>query len=471
MNFNQILAWVKSNIFIVIFSVLIIAAFVGMPLYSAKMNEQVQKAIGERKSKYDELRSIEGRTVSINVPGRSAVQIPGPITEQHAKAAEEYVSDVVEDAEETYSWALDHNRKGRNPLVPGVFPEMQIHEVPVKTEAMFRATIDAYERLLREIGAGQPPQLADIKDNLIRRERQWRIERNLLDPAIKLTDAQQNELKETLGLTRRAKYAEVAENIRIYASKNQLPLPSWALGQAQPSPADMFYWQWDFWVTEDVLKALNQANRGSATVQDSAVKRLISFRLLDEESRSRNRQSGGGGGGAGPGGGGGGGGGPILQGGGTGGNLGGGPTGPQPPGAGGGGNTGGGDGAAPSGAPLDPTVEVPWNFEYLTGRATNSLYDVRTVQVVLVVETRAIPVVLDAISQHNFMTIVDLQLTPADPYSAMVQGYVYGSEPVSNLVLEIETVWLRSWTAQFMPPALREQLKVVLPAPPADQPM
>lgn len=470
MNFNQILTWIKSNIFIVIFSVLIIGAFVGMPMYAAKMNEQVQKAIGERKSKYDELRSIEGRTVSITVPGRNAVQIPGPITEQHAKAAQEYVSEVVADAEETYQWALEHNRKGRNPLVPGVFPEMQIHEVPVKTEAMFRATIDAYERLLREIGAGQPPQLADIKNDLIRREQQWRIERNLLDPAIKLSEAQQKELKETLGLTRRAKYVEVAENIRIYASKNQLPLPSWALGQAQPSATDMFYWQWNFWVTEDVLKALNQANRGSATVQDSAVKRLISFRLLDDEARSRNRQSGGGSGGGNMGGGGG----PILQGGGAGGGaLGGGGGGPQPPsgGGGGGGNMGGSEGAAPGGTPLDPTVEIPWNFEYLTGRATNSLYDVRNVQVVLVVETRTIPAVLDAISQHNFMTIVDLQLTPADPYSAMVQGYVYGPEPVSNLTLEIETIWLRSWTAQFMPPALRQELGVVLPAPPADQPM
>ena len=165
MNFNQIMTWVKANVFIVVFSVLIIAAFIGMPLYAAKMNADVKQAINERKARFDELRSVEQSGVTMSVPGRAApLQINGPITEHHADAASEYVSAVVQDAEETYTWAVEHNRKGRSPLVPGVFPEMRIHEVPVKTEALFRATLNAYERLLGEIGAGTPPALADIKN-------------------------------------------------------------------------------------------------------------------------------------------------------------------------------------------------------------------------------------------------------------------------------------------------------------------
>ena len=101
------------------------------------------------------------------------------------------------------------------------------------------------------------------------------------------------------------------------------------------------------------------------------------------------------------------------------------------------------------------------DFSYsYTGRKSNSLYDVRLVDVELVIETTQIPAVLDAISRQNFITIIGLSMTPADPYQAVAEGYFYGAEPVSNVTLQLETLWLRAWTTQFMPPALKETLGI-----------
>lgn len=58
------------------------------------------------------------------------------------------------------------------------------------------------------------------------------------------------------------------------------------------------------------------------------------------------------------------------------------------------------------------------------------------------------------------MTVLDVKLRPADPFEAARQGYIYGTDPVSEVTLLIETVWLREWTAPFMPGDLRAALGI-----------
>jgi hypothetical protein len=87
--------------------------------------------------------------------------------------------------------------------------------------------------------------------------------------------------------------------------------------------------------------------------------------------------------------------------------------------------------------------------------------DVRYVNLDIVVETAPIPEVIDAIAQQNFMTVIWLRLNPVDSYEAARDGYYYGPEPVSHLSLQVETVWLRSWTAEHMPAATRSALGIM----------
>jgi hypothetical protein len=96
----------------------------------------------------------------------------------------------------------------------------------------------------------------------------------------------------------------------------------------------------------------------------------------------------------------------------------------------------------------------------ITGRTSNDVYDVRLVDCELVVATRGIPKVIDAIAQQNFMTVLDVKIRPANAFSAANGGFIYGIEPVSRVNIRLESVWLREWTADAMPSDLRDALGI-----------
>lgn len=110
---------------------------------------------------------------------------------------------------------------------------------------------------------------------------------------------------------------------------------------------------------------------------------------------------------------------------------------------------------------IDASMEAALDFSRsFTGRISNPIYDVRLVEVVVIVATEQMPRLFDAIATRNFMTVVDLRVRPADAFEAARQGYIYGPDPVSEATILIETVWLREWTAEFMPSDLRAALRI-----------
>ena len=81
-----------------------------------------------------------------------------------------------------------------------------------------------------------------------------------------------------------------------------------------------------------------------------------------------------------------------------------------------------------------------------TGRTTNPLFDVRHVEVELIVDSEKMPEVFDALARYNFMTIVKASVETVSLFDAIKSGYFYGSRPVSLIRLDLETVWCREWT-------------------------
>ena len=107
----------------------------------------------------------------------------------------------------------------------------------------------------------------------------------------------------------------------------------------------------------------------------------------------------------------------------------------------------------------------------LSGRQTNRLYDVRYAIVKLLVDPERLPQVLDALAMQNFMTVLDMSVVTTNPYDALAQGYYFGSGSLAEVTLTLETVWLRDWTAEFMPRAVKEALGVpVKEEPPGEDP-
>jgi len=81
------------------------------------------------------------------------------------------------------------------------------------------------------------------------------------------------------------------------------------------------------------------------------------------------------------------------------------------------------------------------------------------------VDSAKIPEVFDALARQNFMTVINAEVDAMDLFAAIKDGYFYGTAPVSLLTLEIETIWLREWTAQFMPTELKQALGIRIEAP------
>ena len=96
----------------------------------------------------------------------------------------------------------------------------------------------------------------------------------------------------------------------------------------------------------------------------------------------------------------------------------------------------------------------------MTGRISNELYDVVLVDVSLIVAKDNLAVTLEELVSGRFLAIRDLDLSRADVYEALQQGFLYGNVPVVRLDLTIETIWLRSWTKMFMPDSVRAALGI-----------
>jgi hypothetical protein len=102
----------------------------------------------------------------------------------------------------------------------------------------------------------------------------------------------------------------------------------------------------------------------------------------------------------------------------------------------------------------DPSVSV-------TGRVSTDAYDVVPARLTLIVDASRIPDIFQAFAETNLMTVLDIDISEIDVWEELRRGYFYGSDaPVVRAELEIETVWLRSWTTPIMPESVKQVLGI-----------
>lgn len=429
---KPVLQWLKRHTLIVVFCVIIVASLGSMPFIAAGMNAAVREDVNARAQKLNQLSQLE-RT-QISVPGESGVSKPGVVNPQLLQQYREVVNTAQRDAEEVYEKALEFNRKDHALLMPALFPEPPSDQRETMPFHFWEQLMAAYDQLLIDIGVGQPPDPAALRQELRRREVQFRAQYLNREADEALTAEEQAELEKQLRALRLQRYTEVAESIRLYMAKETLNLPP--RPQSLPSIAEMFEWQYRYWIHTDLLRAMERANADDPSVLTAPVKHVLAMTLAPPPEAASGGGADGGptrGGGRGmPGGG------PIGVG-----------AGGAPPSAGGSNR----DPVAelPTTPPANPRTAVPSDYTVsFTGRRSNDLYDVRYVNLQLVVESERIPEVLDALAQQNFITVINMAVTPADPYEAARQGYVYGNAPVATLSLQLEMVYLRQWIVDLL---------------------
>lgn len=442
---NTVLAWVKSNVYSVIFVGVMIVAPIVLGIVAGKINAGVTSEVKERGATLVQLKQLEKTPVDfVSAVGRSRpVKSTILVNQQFLDRYQEVVGRISDDAKRIRQEALNFNRADRDVLFPGLFPEPAPTQLETIPRRMYMALVAAYERLLVDMRAGAPPSAESMGEILEAAEERFRTQILIKPGGQRLTDDDTIWLKEQLTNTRLSHCAETAKGIGIYTTLASLNVPDESLipprAEAQ-GMVQLFQWQWSLWITQDIVGALSGANEPFESVLEAPVKRLVS--LVEFGA-------------------------PVV----AGGSAGGGGSGFNAGFAPGGGRGAGSGASTPAGgkaaAPLDPAREVPLDFAFsFTGRKTNPLYDVRLIQLVLIVETARIPVVLDALSRKNFITILDAKLEAVDAFEEVGEGYFYGSAGVSKLTLDLETVWLREWTAPLMPP----DLKLALGIPVVTQP-
>lgn len=436
---SAVLEWTKRNIFIVIFAAVMIAALITLPVMAGKMNTEVRREVEKRAQKMNQLKQLERTPIAR--PGSDATE-PGLVNERLLAEYQRSVEMAGGDAARVIEAAIAHNRKDYTVLNNQLFPEPRRDLREVLPRRFHEQLTAAYTELLTQVRAGSAPSLETMREELERRDAQIRLQfaKNPTDP---LTVEEEKTLRDQLRELRMQKYQDAASAISMYLDRSVLEIPGWDPA-VLPSLAQLYEWQWKYWIQKDVVMALSDANRGSRSVIDAPVKHVQFMRVLDHQVQAPRDDGSGDGGGAGE---------PM------------GPMGPIGP-------TGGDQPSQPGAAAPDDTITgppmvpdlgtpVPPNYAAsLTGRYTCAIYDVRYVDLDLVVDAARLPEVLDALARRNFITVTRMRLSPADPFEAAKLGYFYGPAPVANVSLRLETIWLRAWTAPFMPASVRRALGI-----------
>ena len=430
-DFNDVLKWVRANVFIVVFVVLMLAAVVGLPFFVAKgMAESGAEARQARAAKYQELDRLRQTTVTDPVTGETAQGVV------NARLLEDYRRIVElqrEDAAAVREQAVAHNRDDHQPIEPDgwdravdgpwVLPQIENPlDRQTRPRLFHEELVEAYGELLDAVNAGMPPAPDTLEDALLRAEAQFRSSKLAKSMDDELTEEEAARLEEELGRTRLSLYSEAAARIGVYLDRAVLDIPDWNI-QNQPDMNDLFEWQWRYWIVSDLLGAIDRANADAQSVLRAPVKRIVNLEFLgapaDQTVADPNA-----------------------------GNTRRGARGRR-------GSSRGSAGPTRRGGP-----DYSATF---TGRSSNEQYDVRLVGLSVIIETDELETLFNALARQNFITVLDLTLVPVDPFVEARRGFVYRSDRLSRVDLVLETIWLREWTTEFMPEATKERLGIRTP--------
>ena len=427
-----VLGWIKSHLIIVISTVVILAALPTGWVFSSKWNKDIKDKQEKRASTaYNQIKNAKVNYVIPSLvpdePSWSESRAPNTYFTNFVKAEREK---RISSASGILGEVESFNRRGHQLLEPGLLPEpanpqMETglkYSLLAKLAGNKRLGIESlYDQLFEEIGAGGPPdmvKLATSIQDLSERE----TERMLAESGeSQLTDEQTEELRKLLSERRVGEAQRRAKEISVYADSSVFdsqgfgnepgktaqipPLPE-AEREASVAPtlAEAYSWNFDYWVVSDILDAIDAANTDAgglrANVENAVVKRIERFSVQQlpidpPEKKELNRYE-------------------VEE------------------------------------EPEDTSVAVKPEAS-TTGRVSNDQFDVCNVKLSLVVDAAKLPQLFDAFAQTNLMTVLDVDILEIDPWDDLRQGYFYGNGRIARVNLEIETIWLRSWTSAFMP--------------------
>ncbi len=491
---KSVLDWVKSNILADI-AILITVVSIAFMVYVYVQDRAMVAGMNERGRVVQQLATYTRGRVFIpspntNEPPREILNVT--VNQATIEGLKSIRSRMRTEAVQTFSFLNQKNRGGRQLLMEGMLPN---------TRNLFNARqayLDAFEKMLGpyqptaghlSLNAGLPPTSEKIAEELQKVRDQFMHlsgrspasaqpprpaepprppdrfgrfspvveDRGPSVPALDtegLSEDDRTRLASALRERLAGLLEEYAKSIHIYADPRMLneagaknsafpfQIASWALqddgrspGQL-PTTAMIFEGQLEFWIQQDITQAIfiaNGVDKEGTSVLTSPVKRLLRVDVLPGYVGLHN-------------------------------------VGTAPRGLsqeGGGGNRGGATAAGgtlypipPEGSISSPDAPIADNFAISpTGKVSNAIFDVRHVNLHVVVDSTKLPQIYNAISSVNLMTVISTQLKDVDEAQAMREGYLYTGDAMEAQFV-IETIWLRDWTREYMPEETRRYLGI-----------
>lgn len=487
MKFKPMLEWLKANLWIVVFSALVVILLPASFVVSRMWNKKILAA--QEQAASTEYNNVKNAMVDYNLPQFdakiSAVNIKAEpnskLTEYFKKAREAASSQVgaVAKAAESFNKGVGPEaaavgRAEFKPLVDGLFPKVALTaEEAADTNAARdkeQAKLNEMEDkllgkrgnpnpvlgLLKQVNAGGPVNNDTLFQQL--RDQRKREEEKMTQNKRRLDEAEEKKLGEMIRGARLGEYKRQARSLGVYMTQDALPLPltdearlnkpatmesadliepfatlPWGtIDRKDLTRPKLFMHQWNLWVVSDLLSAVRLANTTAdgkpMNVENGVVKRveLIVLRNPDDMKTLDPK-----------------------------------PAAEVDPYA-----------TAPAAA-TPPAETIPGiaatdkNFS-ITGRVRggwNKYYEVRRAEMTCVVSSARLQDFLKAIAQTNYMTVTDLDIDSAvDVWGDLDQGYYYGDEHVVRVKLSIESLWFKSWLVPLMPVEVQTALGMEVPA-------
>ena len=404
--------------------------------------------IKDRVDAYEKLGGLEKTSVEIRAADGSVKTESAYINAKLIEELTKHQEALAADAQGIYQSAVERNKAGRTiakdlgEFLPKPKNEAA-RDVNLLRENALPVLIKQRDALMASVKMSGPSKSEEALDRVQRAETEHLTGVLMKKQRSEITDPKElAELNARLVDTRLALITENAAGIELYLRPRAIVWRDTIASAKDGDPkaaaavefalAQLFQFQWDMWVVEDVLKAIQQVNGKS----DASGKRMP-MGVVQAPVKCINR---------------------LLV--------------ASIPGLvpadAAAGATPDASAEAPAGEAIDPKTDVAPDFAAsLNGLRTNQLFDVRDVTLVVVCETSAIPKLVNALSAQNFITVTGLSLVPADTFAAARQGYAFGSQPCSEVTLKLQSVWLRDWTTEGMPKGMMAAIKTAgKPAPP-----
>jgi hypothetical protein len=418
---KRILGLIKKNLIIVVSVVIALASFPTLYILSSGWEKKVRTEVEQKVS--SDLRELNQINVNYQAPSLDptapAVEFSGVPNEPTSLAIQKYLASLAQESKRLNELALRWNNPDRQPLVDGLFPEPSEAQRQTKLQEMARIWPDEVRDLLRQAGAGMPPDPEQVFEQLQARltaERLRLLGVSAGEDAV-LSPEASKEIQAALGAERLEIYRSRADQLHFYASDDALAgVVRWDETRGAPPLELEWEWQHEYWVFQDTIHALTVANTDQAgqlaSLIDGPIKRVerVAVQPWDLESISTA-------------------------------------TTPPPP-------TVSLTGQIPQDYEVSPTGRTAWP----TGQ--NPLYDIRYVDLVLVVDSSRIAQVVDAFPRAGLMTVVSMSIESYDPQPDLQEGFFYGPGNLVRLRMRVETLWMRQWMAPMMPATVRAALGV-----------